>query len=86
MSRIGIIGAGAWGTSLASVLQRAGNDIVLQAHEAETVDSINVDHINGPFLPGVLLDPKIFSTTKLENLFAISSTSELVKSILRNIL
>ena len=66
MSRIGIIGAGAWGTSLASVLQRAGNDIVLQAHEAETVDSINVDHINGPFLPGVLLDPKIYSTTKLD--------------------
>ena len=66
MSRIGIIGAGAWGTSLASVLQRAGNDIVLQAHESETVDSINVDHVNGPFLPGVLLDPKIYSTTKLD--------------------
>ena len=66
MSRIGIIGAGAWGTSLASVLQRAGNDIVLQAHESETADSINVDHINGLFLPGVLLDPKIYSTTKLD--------------------
>lgn len=66
MSRIGIIGAGAWGTSLASVLQRAGNDIVLQAHEVETADSINVDHINGPFLPGVLLDPKIYSTTNLD--------------------
>ena len=67
MGRIGIIGAGAWGTSLASVLQRAGNEIVLQAHESETADSINVDHINGLFLPGVLLDPKIYSTTKLND-------------------
>ena len=66
MSKIGIIGAGAWGTSLAIVLQRAGNDIVLQAHEAETADSINIDHINRAFLPDVMLDPKIYSTTKFD--------------------
>ena len=33
MSKIGIIGAGAWGTSLATVMRRAGNEVVLQAHE-----------------------------------------------------
>ena len=66
MNRIGIIGAGAWGTSLASVLQRAGNDIVLQAHETETAHSINVDHINKRFLPDVSLDPRIYCTTKLD--------------------
>ena len=42
MGKIGIIGAGAWGTALASVLQRAGNDVVLQAYEAETANYINI--------------------------------------------
>ena len=46
MSKIGIIGAGAWGTSLAIAMRRAGNDVVLQAHEPETVESINKEHTN----------------------------------------
>ena len=37
MGKICIIGAGAWGTALASVIQRAGNDVVLQAYEAENM-------------------------------------------------
>ena len=65
MGKIGIIGAGAWGTSLASVLQRAGNDVVLQAYEAETANYINKDHINKTFLPNVILDPKIYATTNI---------------------
>ena len=65
MGKIGIIGAGAWGTSLASVLRRAGNDVVLQAYEAETANYINNEHINKTFLPNVSLDPKIYATTNI---------------------
>jgi glycerol-3-phosphate dehydrogenase (NAD(P)+) len=57
--RIGIIGAGAWGTALAQVLRRAGRDIVIWAREPEVVRAINRDHENRLFLSGVALDPAI---------------------------
>ncbi len=63
MKRIGIIGAGAWGTALAMVAGRAGLDVVLQAREADVVDAINREHENPVFLPGVSLDPLIRATT-----------------------
>ena len=66
MSKIGVIGAGAWGTSLASVLRRAGNEVIIQAHEPETVDYINKEQVNKLFLPTVKLDPKIYATTELK--------------------
>jgi glycerol-3-phosphate dehydrogenase (NAD(P)+) len=65
MQRFGIIGGGAWGTALAQTLRRAGRDVLLWAHEAETVESINAQHVNTLFLPGVALDPKIAATGEL---------------------
>ncbi len=67
MSKIGIIGAGAWGSALAMIMRRAGNDVVLQAHEPETADDINQNHVNTVFLPGVELDPDIQATTRLSD-------------------
>ena len=64
-NKIGIIGAGAWGTALASVVCRAGNDVVIQAREAEVVAAINKQHENTVFLPGVPLDASIRATTDL---------------------
>jgi len=55
----GVIGAGAWGTALAQVCARAGLDVVLQAREPDVVASVNANHENGLFLPGVALDPTI---------------------------
>jgi len=65
IQRIAVIGAGAWGTALASVARRAGRDVILHAHEAETADAINADHENKVFLPGVALDPAIRATADL---------------------
>ncbi|NQV83012.1 MAG: NAD(P)-dependent glycerol-3-phosphate dehydrogenase [Rhodospirillales bacterium] len=65
MKRIGIIGAGAWGTALAMVARRAGLSVVIQAREADVVDSINNACENSAFLPGVALDPAIQATTKV---------------------
>ncbi|MGH6980568.1 MAG: NAD(P)H-dependent glycerol-3-phosphate dehydrogenase [Stellaceae bacterium] len=59
MRRIGVIGAGAWGTALASVLRGAGHEVALWAREAEVAASINRDHVNKTFLPGIALDPEI---------------------------
>ena len=65
MTRIGIIGAGAWGTALAVVARRAGNDVTIWAHESETVAAINDRHENPSFLLGIDLDPDIRATSDL---------------------
>src|SRR5882672_8534867 len=53
MSRIAIIGAGAWGTGLAVVLgRRGGHQVQLWAHEKEVRDSISERRSNELFLPG----------------------------------
>jgi glycerol-3-phosphate dehydrogenase (NAD(P)+) len=62
---IGIIGAGAWGTALAQVLRRAGREIALWAREPELVASINRDHANNLFLPGIALDPAIHADSDI---------------------
>jgi glycerol-3-phosphate dehydrogenase (NAD(P)+) len=62
LQSVGIIGAGAWGTALATVARRAGRDVLLWAHEPETISAINDSHRNEVFLPGVALDPAIEAT------------------------
>ena len=65
MSKIGVIGAGAWGTALASVMWRAGNEVIIQAHEPETARNINKNCTNPDFLPGIELAPEIKAVTAL---------------------
>ena len=51
MSRMAVIGAGAWGTAIAIVLgRRGGHDVRLWAHETEVCESINTRHVNELFL------------------------------------
>ncbi|WP_380873481.1 glycerol-3-phosphate dehydrogenase [NAD(P)+] [Sphingomonas sp. DBB INV C78] len=56
---IGILGGGAWGTALAQVAARDGREVRLWAREPEVVASINEDHENRLFLPGIALSPSI---------------------------
>jgi len=62
MTKAGVIGGGAWGTALAQVCARAGLETTLWAREADVVASVNTDHENTSFLPGVALDPSIHAT------------------------
>ena len=53
MSRIAIIGAGAWGTAISIVLGRsARHEVILWAYEKEVRDSIESSGTNSVFLPG----------------------------------
>jgi glycerol-3-phosphate dehydrogenase (NAD(P)+) len=51
--RIGIIGAGAWGSALAKVLAECGHDTTIWCNEAEVAAEINGSSTNSRFLPGV---------------------------------
>ena len=66
--KIGILGAGAWGTALAQVARRNGRRVVLWAREAEIAQAINERHENPVFLPGIHLDAELRATTALTDL------------------
>lgn len=70
MRRIGIVGAGAWGTALAVATRRAGCEVVLWAYECEVAAAVNGEHENRLFLPGVALDPAIRATTEISEAVA----------------
>ncbi len=66
MSRITVIGAGAWGTALANVYAEAGHDVTLWAREEELAQNINKIKENTTYLPGVHLNGKIRATSDLQ--------------------
>ena len=59
---VGVIGGGAWGTALASVLTHNHERVLLWARESEVVDAINKDHHNPVFLPDIILPQSIIAT------------------------
>jgi glycerol-3-phosphate dehydrogenase (NAD(P)+) len=66
MTKVGVIGGGAWGSALAQVAANAGNDVLLWAREHEVVQSINEQHENKVFLPGRPLNLAIRATDRLD--------------------
>jgi glycerol-3-phosphate dehydrogenase (NAD(P)+) len=65
MSRVAVIGAGAFGTALACVVRRAGSEAVIWARDPTIADSIASDKGNPIYLPDVALEPGITATTDL---------------------
>ena len=66
MRRIGILGAGAWGTALAAAARRAGREVVLWTRNPDLAAHLNAAHENPDYLPGVALDPAIHATADLD--------------------
>lgn len=54
-----VLGAGAWGTSLAHLLAENGHAVTIWAHRASVVASINHDHCNHRHLPELLLSDRL---------------------------
>jgi glycerol-3-phosphate dehydrogenase (NAD(P)+) len=59
--RIAVVGAGSWGTTVASMLCER-SDTLLWAREPEVASSINIDHENPTFLPGLALSHALRAT------------------------
>src|SRR5262249_26372624 len=51
MSKVAVLGAGAWGTALAKVLADKGYSTLLWSHHAELAERINAEHTNKRYLP-----------------------------------
>lgn len=58
-AKIGVVGAGSWGTALASLLGMKGYRVALWAYEKEVRDGIADFHENKVFLPGIALSENI---------------------------
>ena len=59
MSRIGVIGAGSWGTALATVLAGKGHDVTIWLRNKEQAEEMQKDRENKKYLPGVKLADNI---------------------------
>lgn len=55
MTRISVIGGGAWGTALAHIQRIAGRDVTLWARESNVVEAIREANENATYLPGIKL-------------------------------
>lgn len=66
MSRISVLGAGAWGTALAlSLARRGGHQLCVWSHSAELAEQLSDTGENLPYLPGFTLPVDIHITSDL---------------------
>ena len=65
--RIGVVGAGSWGTALADLLGSKGYHIDLWVFEKDVREQILKNRENGVFLPGFPLSSNIFPTNNLQD-------------------
>ena len=68
--KIGVIGAGAWGTALANVLADKGLYVSLWAFEQQVCEDILESRENKMFLPGAPLSPNIHPSNDLDEVAA----------------
>ena len=76
--RIAVIGAGSWGTTVASVAA-ANTPTVLWARRESVVKAINADHVNPDYINSVPLSALLRATSSLEE--AVSSADVLVMAV-----
>ena len=66
MSRIAVLGAGAWGTAITlSLARRGGHDLSLWAHSVPLADQLMETGENLPYLPGFTLPADVEVTSDL---------------------
>lgn len=63
--KIGVIGGGAWGTTLANLLAKKGYKITIWVREPEIVEKINTIRINEYFLPNIQLSNNVYAVSDI---------------------
>lgn len=72
--KVAVIGAGAFGTAMAVTTARAGNDVLLWAHDPSVAQTIRETGTNPVYLPGIELGERIHATSDLAEAAAFSDT------------
>lgn len=68
---VGVVGAGAFATGLASALSTRGTAAILHSDDAEVVRDININHRNEARLPGVHLSKRVAATSDLAEMASL---------------
>ena len=90
--KVAVIGAGAWGTALASVLAEGGRPVTLWSFEQSVASEVNERHENRRYLPDAPLPPSIRATTDLAQavdgakLVVLVSPSHVTRGVLERLL
>lgn len=66
MKAVCILGEGAWGTAVATVLAHNNIPVTLWCYDAKIAHAIKTTRFNDRYLPGIYLDERIESTTTLQ--------------------
>ena len=96
MAKIGVIGAGSWGTALAWLLTNNGHEVALWSHREEDARLLQKERENKSKLPGVIFQENLQVTGDLKSAVedkevlvlavpspAVRSTSQKMKSYIR---
>lgn len=75
-SRVGVIGAGSWGTAIAALLAENGHDVMLWTFEEDVAQAIRESGTNNRYLDGVSLPESLRVTTDIAE--AVSGTDVVV--------
>lgn len=67
---IAVLGAGSFGTAIATTLARGGNAVTLLCRTAAQADEIATHHTNARFFPGHRLDERIAATADRDRALA----------------
>lgn len=73
MSKVVVLGAGQWGSTLAQVLCDAGNHVLIWGRNQSVVDEINEKHTNTYYLENNALPVGLKATTDLQEAFDYSN-------------
>ena len=73
MNKVTVLGAGAWGTTMAQVLADCGNDVLLWGRSTELVNEINNSHTNKKYLGEHVLPSQLKATDQISEAFSHSS-------------
>ncbi len=65
MMKIGVVGAGSWGTTLANVLAKKGHDVTLWVYEKDLATRLPKTRVNDLYLEGITLAPNLSYTNDL---------------------
>jgi len=73
VSKVVVLGAGQWGTTMAQVLCDAGNHVLMWGRSQELVDEVNEKHTNSKYLDESVLPLGLRATTSLSEAFEYSN-------------